>query len=131
MTAAPLSAAERAVVDGAALIAAERQRQIDVEGWTPEHDAQHDPWQLFRAGMAYRSRDVRGWPWERDGFKPRSEFRNLVRAGALFQASTEAYGTSWRRRQALDERDRCAALLDELIADVLAAVRSAGNGGQS
>ena len=27
--------------DGVSLIAAERQRQMDVEGWTPEHDDQY------------------------------------------------------------------------------------------
>lgn len=35
------------------LIRAERQRQIDIEGWTPDHDDQHDDGQLMRAAMCY------------------------------------------------------------------------------
>ena len=39
--------------DGAALIAAERQRQIDAEGWTPEHDAEHGDDALACAAAVY------------------------------------------------------------------------------
>jgi hypothetical protein len=38
---------------GAELIAAERQRQIDVEGWTPEHDDAHDDGSLALAAICY------------------------------------------------------------------------------
>jgi hypothetical protein len=38
---------------GAELIAAERQRQIEVEGWTPEHDAAHDGGELAIAAACY------------------------------------------------------------------------------
>ena len=31
----------RAPTTGAELIAAERRRQIEDEGWTPEHDVEH------------------------------------------------------------------------------------------
>lgn len=34
-------------------IAAERQRQIDVEGWTPEHDDEHDDGSLAMAACCY------------------------------------------------------------------------------
>ncbi|MCV0371110.1 hypothetical protein [Filomicrobium sp.] len=35
------------------LIEAERQRQIDEEGWTPDHDDQHEDGELMRAAMCY------------------------------------------------------------------------------
>lgn len=38
---------------GADLIATERQRQIDVEGWTPEHDTAHDTLDLIQAAECY------------------------------------------------------------------------------
>ena len=36
-------------------IAAERQRQIDQEGWTPEHDEQHKHGELAMAAALYAS----------------------------------------------------------------------------
>jgi hypothetical protein len=41
---------ERTVSEGVNRIAAERQRQVDDEGWTPEHDDTHTQGEL--AGMA-------------------------------------------------------------------------------
>jgi hypothetical protein len=38
---------------GAELIAQERQRQIDVEGYTPEHDNEHDLGELALAAALY------------------------------------------------------------------------------
>ena len=38
---------------GAARIAAERQRQIETEGWTPEHDDGHASEELARAAICY------------------------------------------------------------------------------
>jgi hypothetical protein len=38
---------------GTELIAEERQRQIEVEGWTPERDAEHDGGQLATAAAYY------------------------------------------------------------------------------
>jgi len=38
---------------GVELIAAERKRQIEEEGWTPEHDAQHYEGELAIAGACY------------------------------------------------------------------------------
>ena len=39
--------------DGAALIAAERRRQIESEGYTPDHDEGHDDCELAMAAIAY------------------------------------------------------------------------------
>ena len=38
---------------GIELIADERQRQIEVEGWTPEHDDEHNDQSLQRAANCY------------------------------------------------------------------------------
>lgn len=38
---------------GVELISAERQRQIEVEGWTAEHDAEHDAGELAMAAACY------------------------------------------------------------------------------
>lgn len=42
-------------------IAAERRRQIEVEGWTPEHDDEHTAEQLARAAACYARPDDISW----------------------------------------------------------------------
>jgi hypothetical protein len=85
---------------GHELIAAERQRQIDGEGWTAEHDEAHWDGQLVRAALCYatppRARDMIGrlprhWPWEARWWKPTPEdrVRELVKAGALIAAEID------------------------------------------
>lgn len=95
-------------------IAAERRRQIEVEGWTPEHDDEHDDMSLAQAALAYTAvaladrceravMDEFGdfgsipfkfldlWPksWAAMWFKPKSRRRDLIRAGALILAEIE------------------------------------------
>lgn len=60
---------------GADLIAAERQRQVEVEDWTPEYDARHRTGELARAAGCYAAPNAGGsaakpyttpphaWPW--------------------------------------------------------------------
>lgn len=43
---------------GAELIAAERQRQIEVEGWTAEHDDEHEFHELAWAAVCYAAPDL-------------------------------------------------------------------------
>jgi len=43
---------------GVDLIAAERQRQVTVENWTPEHDDRHHGGQLAMAAIAYVAKAV-------------------------------------------------------------------------
>lgn len=83
---------------GAALIAAERQRQIDVERWTPEHDAEHWDSELALAAVCYAlPLYARGgiveqlWPWHPDWLKqtPGDRVRELVKAGALIAAEID------------------------------------------
>lgn len=76
--------------DGAAAIAVERQRQIDEEGYTAQHDARHHVDQFVQAAGAYLG--LSNWSkWEikredGDGFYVR---RNLVKAGALIAAAID------------------------------------------
>lgn len=85
---------------GAEAIAAERQRQVEVEGWTPVHDDEHDHCELIRAALVYadnawsqvmeqRPRPS-GWPWPQGQWRPSDEpIRNLVKAGALIAAEID------------------------------------------
>lgn len=82
-------------------IAAERQRQISAEGWSPEHDDSHVSGELAMAAAVYaltsfldteQSRNMaftRYWPWDRCWFKPAGGRRDLVRAAALILAEID------------------------------------------
>jgi hypothetical protein len=78
-------------------IAAERRRQIEAEGWTPEHDDTHTDGVLALAGACYailgskRSVPAGLWPWRREGEwpKPKTPRRDLIRAAALIVAEIE------------------------------------------
>lgn len=82
------------------LIAAERRRQIEVEGWTAEHDARFTHEELALAGVCYAIpfiyRPNGGdcgsiWPWDREWWKPtpHDRERELVKAGALIAAEID------------------------------------------
>lgn len=85
-------------------VIAERRRQIEVEGWTPEHDDAHDKGELAGAAAtyaAYRSHVapeiVMGdeiiatlWPWPGEGsYKPKGRYDDLKRAAALLIAEMD------------------------------------------
>lgn len=79
-------------------VLAERKRQIQVEGWTPEHDDVHTGRKLARAAACYAIADGSftpgltpplAWPWDHSWFKPRDARSNYVRAGALILAEIE------------------------------------------
>ena len=82
---------------GAELIAAERERQVTAEDWTPEHDAGHTSGELALAGALYaipfpaRKGHVNLWPWGEGYWKPTSDdrVRELVKAGALIAAEID------------------------------------------
>jgi hypothetical protein len=85
-----------ATASGAELIAAERQRQIDAEGWTPEHDDTHADGELACAAACYAigraNVTIEGvylWPWENRWWKPAPRIRELVKAGALIAAEID------------------------------------------
>jgi hypothetical protein len=96
-----LLAQARAVTCTAHDVLAERQRQVDVEGWTPEHDDEHDDGSMAAAAAAYA---LAGHPavglasaeklweaagWDTSWFRPKDIRRNLVRAGALILAEID------------------------------------------
>lgn len=100
--------ADPARVGGVAAIAAERRRQIEVEGWTPEHDDEHGVGELARAAACYadpqnidRESVPPKWPWDATWWKPRDARSNLVRAGALIAAEIDRLD-----RQALDAGEK-------------------------
>ncbi len=85
-------------------IAAERRRQIDVEGWTPEHDSKNNrfgelalaaaEYAMFsRMTHSHRRMHVetapRDWPWHKEWWKPRTPRQDLIRAAALIVAEIE------------------------------------------
>lgn len=91
---------------GIELIDDERERQKKVEGWTPEHDDEHEDDELARAAACYAmprvkryyrisdsAADVWGllWPWADGWWKPSHDnrVRELVKAGALIAAEID------------------------------------------
>ena len=102
-------------MNGVELIAAERRRQIDKEGWTDEHDEGHEYGELAQAGACY-AQDVsehtfpkdmepmakdgdnenrldgpENWPWDIDWWRPTLDdpIRQLTKAGALIAAEID------------------------------------------
>ena len=72
------------ITEGGRQIIAERQRQIAAEGWTVEHDEEHDDASLLRADVCYmlnitcpERMKVRPdgvpmmWPWDGAWWKPK------------------------------------------------------------
>ena len=91
-------------MNGIERIAAERKRQIDKEGWTPEHDDTHSKGELNAAAVAYAAanldRSTGGedaafhsfFPsdWAVAWWKPSDDpIRNLEKAGALIAAEID------------------------------------------
>lgn len=89
-------------------VIAERQRQIEKEGWTAEHDDNHTENDLARAALAYVGHYVRrswrfyvnpadysgaeapdDWPWDGPDWKPTTPRRDLVKAAALIIAEID------------------------------------------
>ena len=78
-------------------VAAERRRQIETEGWTPEHDDGHGAHELAEAAACYCLSSAERpfdyfetmWPWDPHWFKTSSRRRDLIKAGALILAEIE------------------------------------------
>lgn len=91
-------------------VLAERQRQIEEERWTPEHDDQHVGGQLAVAAASYafasaapgvfpHGEPPKIWPWAPEWWKPSPDpRRNLEKAGALILAEIE------RRDRRIEQR---------------------------
>lgn len=87
-------------VNGIDLIAAERKRQVEQEGWTPAHDRRHEDGELAFAAACYALPEAaRGiivvtpkfWPWDLEWWKPTPDdrIRELQKAGALIAAEID------------------------------------------
>lgn len=86
---------------GSERIVAERQRQIKSEGWTARHDDSHLNQEMQRAAESYflsagmtlqgfkSFRPPDTWPWARKWWKPSTPIRDLIKAGALWQAEVD------------------------------------------
>jgi Lar family restriction alleviation protein len=77
-------------------VLAERRRQVEAEGWTPERDDDYADGQLSMAAACYAQQGdspnygpPEDWPWNREWWKPSNDRRNLVKAGALILADIE------------------------------------------
>lgn len=83
-------------------VLAERQRQIEVEGWSPRHDDNARYGEIARAAGCYAThageqQQTRykpgdrpyGWPWHSSWWKPTDRRRDLVKAGALILAEID------------------------------------------
>lgn len=89
---------------GVSLIEAERKRQVQEEGWTPDHDDQHEDEELALAAAIYATPEISRdydkvepprapikWPWAWFWWKPtpRDRVRELAKAGALIAAEID------------------------------------------
>jgi hypothetical protein len=91
-----MTATHEALID----IAAERRRQVEVEGWLPEDDDLHEDGRLARAAVCYAmsagrpfytilSEPPSWWPFAITWWKPTSRRRDLIKAAALIVAEIE------------------------------------------
>lgn len=120
--------------DGVERIAAERRRQIEVEGWTPEHDDKHVHGQLAQAASCYAVATVPHyaghypvqWPWsprwdKRPG--PSSDvfgrIRALEKAGALIAAEID--------RLLRRSEEKVQAAVDAQVAESYPHLRNGGS----
>ena len=104
-------------------VAAERRRQIETEGWTPEHDDEHaEGLACAAACYAAGSRrlmiegdmaDIEVWPWDESWWKPTTPRRDLVKAGALILAEIERLDRAAERQ----EEKLAGRLLDGALHD--------------
>lgn len=91
---------------GVLAIAQERHRQKTTEGWTPEHDDEHNDGSMAIAACCYAEMSAcmaldharavheygpghQHWPWDRRWWKPSTARRNLEKAGALVAAEID------------------------------------------
>lgn len=90
----PLPSTIAAVVD----IARERDRQVIVEGFTPESNDRYEPGVLARAAACYalagfgfttHAELKKMWPFDAEQWKPTDPRRDLEKAGALIAAEIE------------------------------------------
>jgi hypothetical protein len=125
---------------GAELIAVERQRQIDFEGWTLEHDDGHSRGELATAAACYaihpldRSNNVGGfgrslplvphalWPWDRESWKPVGAIHMALERGGIY---SPVYARGDEERARIRELVKAGALI---LAEIDRLLRRSGDG---
>ncbi|ETV62479.1 hypothetical protein LJG08_04855 [Pseudomonas aeruginosa] len=90
LAAAPGKEVPQAWID----VQAERRRQVEAEGWTPEHDDLYCAAELPRAAAAYILNGANDeapaiWPFSAKWWKPSTARRDMVKACALALAEIE------------------------------------------
>ncbi len=78
---------------GVELIAAERQRQIEQEGWTPEHDDEHEDGSLALAAVCYATPT-----------KLYQQVNELAAGPAFFDPWPDSWDGIWDKRYSYGER---------------------------
>ena len=84
-------------MNGIERIAAERKRQIEQKGYTPEHDREHKHFELTAAAIAYalhaageQHANENWWPFPPEAWRPSDDpIRDLEKAGALIAAEID------------------------------------------
>ena len=95
-------------------VAAERRRQVEAEGWTPEHDDEHSTQELAFAAACYATADEGDappavWPWHLSWWKPTDRRHNLVKAGALILAEIDRIDRTAARNLGTQESSSMSA----------------------
>lgn len=121
-------------------IAAERLRQVDDEGWAPEHDDRHSSGEMAYAAACYaiaphthdgaiaadppmqlverngEKKPLYMWPWNFEWWKPGSTHRNRVKAGGLLVAELARHYRSAPGNQEAHEPEEAKPALEQLKA---------------
>lgn len=104
---------------GIELVSDERQRQLNAEQYDAAHDDLHVTGELQLAALCYKCNSSAGWPWGLRYWKPTTELRNLIKAGALYLAEADRYRRSSNPGCAemmhLEVND-CVRRIDKIIA---------------
>lgn len=119
---------------GMEIILNERQRQIEAEGFSFQHDDTHQKGELGDAAWCYvkhASSYERGtnfdvlsvpnaWPWSIRDWKPGQPLDDYRKAGALYLAEAERYGRigprkKWIADSCQRQAEYCAAQIDRLL----------------
>lgn len=108
--------AERDASKAASDVLAERRRQVENEGWSTEHDDEHNNRELARAAACYvdlycgsqtpvdDDNAPDDWPWDDCLWKPKDQRHNLVRAAALIVAEIERLDRTDAARRTLGRK---------------------------
>lgn len=101
--------------EGIKLIADERKRQIEVEGYDAKHDFNEPLNSIVAAAVSYAMVDIdkqeaeAWWNWDWKYWKPKDRKRNLVRAGALIAAALDKIQAQEDFEAWLTERNKKSA----------------------